>query len=225
KFTEQGEVVLRIGLAPSDLHYASSTLEQAEQVLAFSVADTGIGIPEDKLRLIFEAFQQADGSTARRYGGTGLGLSISREIARTVLDVARSRGFKGVIGLRGDSGLALAHEYRPDAIVLDIALPVLDGWTVLDRLKRHPETRHIPVHILSGSDGRQNALRAGAVAFLQKPATRESLDEAFAGISDFIARGARRLLVIEDDDLQRESIVELVGADGEIEIDTADRKS
>jgi HAMP domain-containing protein/CheY-like chemotaxis protein/GAF domain-containing protein len=313
KFTESGGVMLRIGIAPDDFHYASSTLESAEQVIAFSVADTGIGIPADKLRLIFEAFQQADGSTARRYGGTGLGLSISREtarllggeirvesieglgstftlllpaafpstsvkvdrldadeplaaeaaeldasfgsaldpalllpheveddrddiqpgdrtvliveddpdLARTVLDAARSRGFKGVIGLRGDSGLALAHEYRPDAIVLDIALPVLDGWDVLDRLKRHPETRHIPVHILSGGGGRQDALRAGAVAFLEKPATRESLDHAFAGISDFIARGARRLLVIEDDDLQRESIVDLVGAGGEIEIDTA----
>jgi HAMP domain-containing protein/CheY-like chemotaxis protein/signal transduction histidine kinase len=307
KFTEHGEVVLRIAVAPDDFHYASSSLENAQQVMAFSVVDTGIGIPDDKLRLIFEAFQQADGSTARRYGGTGLGLSISREIAqllggeirveskegagstftlflpaafaptaatvirtdadeplgaeaaalefdpelllpqeveddrediqlgdrvvliveddaelaRTVLEVARQRGFKGVIALRGDSGIALAHEYRPDAIILDIALPVLDGWTVLDRLKRHPDTRHIPVHILSGGDGRQNALRAGAVAFLEKPASREALDAAFAGISEFIARGARRLLVIEDDDLQRESIVELVGADGEIEIDTA----
>src|SRR5207253_5098973 len=82
KFTEQGQVVLRIGIAPDDYHYASSTLESAEQVLAFSVADTGIGVPDDKLRLIFEAFQQADGTTARKYGGTGLGLSIIREIAR-----------------------------------------------------------------------------------------------------------------------------------------------
>jgi HAMP domain-containing protein/signal transduction histidine kinase/DNA-binding response OmpR family regulator len=325
KFTERGRVVLRIGLAPSDLHYAGSKLESAEQVIAFSVADTGIGIPEDKLRLIFEAFQQADGSTARRYGGTGLGLSISREIARllggeirveskegggstftlflpaafpasettiavdsdrptfaelaeldveldlnldgeldreldreldpalllpsevaddrdeiqpgdrtvliveddadlarTVLEVARERGFKCIAGLRGDSGLALAHEYKPDAIILDIALPVLDGWTVLDRLKRHPDTRHIPVHVLSGTEGRQTALRAGAVAFLQKPATKEELDRAFSEISAFIARGARRLLVVEDDELQRESIVELIGAsEGEVEIETA----
>jgi CheY-like chemotaxis protein len=313
KFTEEGSVTLRVGLVPDEYRFASTTLEEAGQVLAFAVSDTGIGIPEDKLRLIFEAFQQADGSTARRYGGTGLGLSISREIARllggeiraesregagstftlflpaafppphapvadedadaptaaeaaeleavlapdldpalllpgeveddrddvqpgdrtvliveddadlarTVLDAARERGFKGIVALRGDSGLALAHELRPDAIVLDIVLPVLNGWTVLDRLKRHPDTRHIPVHVLSGGDGRQHALRAGAVSFVEKPASRETLDDAFSGISEFIARGVRRLLVIEDDELQREAIVRLVGTEEGIEIETA----
>src|SRR4029077_3322844 len=94
--------------------------------------------------------------------------------ARTVLDVARERGFKGVVALRGDSGLALAHEYKPDAIVLDMNLPVMDGWSVLERLKHHPATRHIPVHIVSGiGDGATNALRAGAVAFLEKPIEKE----------------------------------------------------
>src|SRR5262249_17282361 len=82
------------------------------------------------------------------------------ELARTELDVARERGFKGIVALRGDSGLALAHEYKPDAIILDMNLPVMDGWAVLERLKQHPDTRHIPVHIVSASDGRQNALRA-----------------------------------------------------------------
>ena len=90
--------------------------------------------------------------------------------ARTVLEVARERGFKGIVALRGDAGLALAHEYKPDAIVLDMQLPVMDGWAVLDHLKRHPDTRHIPVHVVSGAEnGKQNALRAGAVAFLEKP--------------------------------------------------------
>src|SRR5207245_2864273 len=96
--------------------------------------------------------------------------------AGTVLEVARSRGFKGVIATRGDAGLALAHEFKPDAIVLDIRLPVMDGWTVLDHLKHHPDTRHIPVHIVTGAeDGRQNALRAGAVAFLEKPADKDRI--------------------------------------------------
>ena len=105
--------------------------------------------------------------------------------ARTVLDVARERGFKGIVALRGDAGLALAHEFKPDAIVLDMKLPVMDGWTVLDHLKHHPATRHIPVHIVSGrGDGRANALRAGAVAFLQKPVEKERLDDD--------ARGDRR---------------------------------
>src|SRR5204862_7475859 len=72
--------------------------------------------------------------------------------ARTVLEVARERGFKGIVALRGDAGLALAHEYKPDAIVLDMALPGMDGWAVLDHLKRHPDTRHIPVHVVTGAE-------------------------------------------------------------------------
>src|SRR4051794_5520367 len=77
KFTEQGGVTLRIERTPSDIAFASEVLTKADNVVAFAVSDSGIGIPEDKLRLIFEAFQQADGTTSRKYGGTGLGLSIS----------------------------------------------------------------------------------------------------------------------------------------------------
>jgi CheY-like chemotaxis protein/GAF domain-containing protein/HAMP domain-containing protein len=312
KFTETGSVKLRIGLAEGR-QFASEALSRAEAVLEFAVTDTGVGIPHDKLRLIFEAFQQADGTTSRRYGGTGLGLSISREIARllggeihvestvgegstftlflparfqgieakprdevagdevvvtpgaagnggapagavphepeldpalflpsevrddrdhiqqgdrvvliveddaelarTELDVARERGFKGIVAMRGDSGLALAHEYKPDAIILDMNLPVMDGWAVLERLKQHPETRHIPVHIVSAGDGRQNALRAGAVAFVEKPVSKEGLEETFGAIRTFIDREVKRLLVVEDDDDQRRSVVELIGAD------------
>jgi HAMP domain-containing protein/CheY-like chemotaxis protein/GAF domain-containing protein len=312
KFTETGSVKLRVGLAEGR-QFASGALSRAEAVLELAVKDTGVGIPHDKLRLIFEAFQQADGTTSRRYGGTGLGLSISREIARllggeihvestvgegstftlflparfqagepksrdeaasdevvvtpgaagnggartepvlddpeldpalflpsdvrddrddiqqgdrvvliveddselarTELEVARERGFKGIVALRGDSGLALAHEYKPDAIILDMNLPVMDGWAVLDRLKQHPETRHIPVHIVSSGDGRQNALRAGAVAFVEKPVSKEGLEETFGAIRTFIDREVKRLLVVEDDDDQRRSVVELIGAD------------
>jgi CheY-like chemotaxis protein len=139
--------------------------------------------------------------------------------ARTVLDVARERGFKGVVALRGDAGLALAHDLRPDAIVLDMNLPGLSGGEVLDRLKHHPATRHIPVHIVSvETDGRTDALRAGAVAFLDKPATKESLESAFAEISTFIERGVRNLLVVEDDETQRNAIVELIGVGDDVEI-------
>ena len=320
KFTEQGGVVLRVSQEPEGRQFAGEALAHAAHVVGFSVEDTGVGIAADKLRLIFEAFQQADGTTSRRYGGTGLGLSISREIARllggeihveskpglgstftlylpdryvehppaetgadilravtagltpptvalhsdngdepTVLDaldpalllpsevsddrdsieegdrvvliveddaefartelgIARERGFKGLVALRGDTGLALAREFRPDAIVLDMTLPVLDGWTVLDRLKRHPATRHIPVHIVSGVEEMQPALLAGAAAFLQKPASAEALQEVFSGIETFIKRDVRRLLVVDDDKAQRESIVELVGGDGDVEI-------
>jgi HAMP domain-containing protein/CheY-like chemotaxis protein/signal transduction histidine kinase len=302
KFTDKGSVALRVEVAEGE-RFMSSSLRAAQSVLSFSVVDTGIGISDDKLRLIFEAFQQADGTTNRRYGGTGLGLSISREIARllggeikvksrlgegstftlflpavysppaetrretvqaeavpdltmladlepeldpslllpsevpddseeidegdrvvliveddadfakTVLGVARERGFKGIVALRGDSGLALAREHKPDAIILDMSLPVMDGWTVLENLKRHADTRHIPVHIVSGQNGRQNALKAGAVAFLEKPVDKERLESAFAEISTFIDRGMRHLLVVEDDETQRSTIIELIGDD------------
>ena len=101
------------------------------------------------------------------------------DFARTELEMARERGFKGIVAVRGDEGLALAHEYKPDAIILDMRLPIRSGWDVLDQLKRHPETRHIPVHIVSGgveNGGVQDALRAGAVAVLEKPVEHELLD-------------------------------------------------
>jgi CheY-like chemotaxis protein len=124
------------------------------------------------------------------------------------------------VALRGDAGLALAHEFKPDAIVLDMNLPAMDGWTVLDHLKHHPATRHIPVHIVSGGeeDGKANALRAGAVAFIQKPLEKERLDDLFHEISAFIQRGARSLLVVEDDEDQRTAIVELVGSGDDVEV-------
>ena len=135
--------------------------------------------------------------------------------AKTVLEVARERGFKGIVALRGDVGLALAHEYKPDAIVLDMQLPVMDGWAVLDHLKRHPDTRHIPVHVVTGAEnGKHSALRAGAVAFLEKPVEKSRLDEAFQHISRFLERGVKNLLVVDDEQTQRQSIVELLG-DGE----------
>ena len=99
--------------------------------------------------------------------------------ARTVLDVARERGFKGVVALRGDAGLALAHEFRPDAIVLDMTLPGMDGWTVLDHLKHHPATRHIPVHIVSGGDGRHERAARGRRRVPAEAAREGALDETF----------------------------------------------
>ena len=140
------------------------------------------------------------------------------DLARTELEVARDRGFKGIVAIRGDSGLALAHEFKPDAIILDMKLPVMDGWTVLDRLKHHPETRHIPVHIVSAGDGRQNALKAGAVAFLEKPISKEGLEDTFGEIRSFIDRGLKRLLVVEDDEAQRQAVVELIGSDEDVEV-------
>ncbi|MDC0670703.1 response regulator [Nannocystis radixulma] len=286
KFTDKGKVDLRIETVPD-------RQGRPGEVISFSVTDTGIGIPPHKQRIIFEAFQQADGTTSRRYGGTGLGLSISREIARLlggeivvrsapgagstftllipqtpeavlgtatsvnlhepeggsdgaspvilrddrerivpgdrtlliidddtsfarlILDLAREKGFKGLVALRGDDGLALARDVRPDAITLDLNLPGLDGWTVLDRLKHDPRTRHIPVHLISGTevDARPRALKQGALAFLPKPVSREALAAALADVKGFVERRVRSLLIVEDDAEQREALVDLIGDD------------
>ena len=120
--------------------------------------------------------------------------------ARILLDLARERGFKGLVAQRADRALALAREYQPDAITLDLRLPDVDGWTVLDRLKHDPATRHIPVHIISVEENWQRGLRLGAIDFLTKPVTKESLDEALATLHEFVDRPVKRLLVVEDDE-------------------------
>jgi CheY-like chemotaxis protein/signal transduction histidine kinase/HAMP domain-containing protein len=309
KFTEEGNVVLRIAPAAPDETYHLDSLNRASEVIAFSVSDTGIGIASDKQRIIFEPFQQADGTTTRKYGGTGLGLSISREIARLLggeirvisspgqgstftfylprnyvpagaaiapvrrkpstkpgvreleaawipvetletesmllskesfellddrndiqpddrvlliveddksfatilLDLAREKGFKVLVAPSGTMALALAKKYKPAAITLDIRLPDRDGWTVLDRLKHDSSTSHIPVHIISVEAQRQRALQQGALNHLQKPVTHEDLGRAFDGMRAFADQPFRKLLVVEDDDVQRMSLVELIG--------------
>ncbi|MDZ8237933.1 MAG: HAMP domain-containing protein [Nostoc sp. ChiQUE01a] len=308
KFTEQGEVRLRVAVAQQGWSPDHESLNRAQSVIAFSVTDTGIGIALEKQKVIFEAFQQADGSTSRKYGGTGLGLSISREIARLfggeiklvsqpgqgstftfylpqgaghadtgtqkrgemeriferfsasssfsssprlplptsssppqsplinddrttinlgdrvlliveddlnfariLLDMAQQHGFKVITAQTGTTGLMLAQQFLPSAVLLDIRLPEMDGWTVLDRLKHDSNTRHIPVHIMSVEEGRQRGLQLGAIAYLQKPLTSETISEALGRIKGFVERQVKNLLVVEDDDTQRHSIVELIG--------------
>jgi CheY-like chemotaxis protein len=142
------------------------------------------------------------------------------DLAKTELQLARRRGFKGIVATRGDFAVALAHEYHPDAIILDVKLPVQDGWQVLEHLKRNSETRHIPVHIVSGTvdeQRSQEALRSGAVAVLVKPVGKEQLEDAFASIAEFHER-VRSLLVVDDDEMQRNSISELIGGGDDVEI-------
>ncbi|WP_202413475.1 HAMP domain-containing protein [Duganella sp. CY15W] len=327
KFTTHGQVSLVISLVNSGFTSDHPNLLHADAVLAFGVSDTGVGIASDKLQLIFEAFQQADGSTARKYGGTGLGLSISRELARLlggeirvesvvgsgstftlflpynragfvnydigrqpqvrmplpapqvvytppqaghvlpehdalsnlneldadldeysgsddrglvapgdpsvliiedderfsqiVLGFAREQNFKGIVTMQGDSALSLARDYLPSAILLDLDLPDIDGFTVLDRLKRDPSTRHIPVHVMSSLRERERALRLGAISYLNKPVSKEALQEEFSRIQKFLLGGKRSLLVVDDEPAQRESIVALIG-DADIHIVAVD---
>src|SRR5438874_7065040 len=334
KFTDEGSVELRIETVSERRGLDNDALQRANQVIAFRVSDTGIGIPRQKQKIIFEAFQQADGTTSRKYGGTGLGLSISREItrllggeihvdsepgrgstftiympdrymgpedveagdatqapeprpaaqreaapppaplarspelealvptpaispetiapktveddhehlregdrvlliieddakfARIMIGMARERGFKAVVASRGDTGLALANELQPAAITLDIQLPVVDGWSILDRLKRNPRTRHIPVHVISIVEKSKKSAAMGAFAYLEKPVSKDALEGAFTHIASFVNKRVKKLLLVEDDPVQQQSIADLLrGEDVEIAVVATSRET
>jgi signal transduction histidine kinase/HAMP domain-containing protein/DNA-binding response OmpR family regulator len=315
KFTHRGHVRLRIGTAGAGWRPENEELRRAgTPVISFAVSDTGIGIPAEKQQIIFEAFQQADGSTSRKYGGTGLGLAISRELSRllggelrlvsapgegstftlylpqtyspprspraayrpadtgasarpareaerpgplhggaaeapwplpapeaepdtfenvadddrhhamagdlvllivendlgfakVMLESARQAGFKGLVATTGASGLALACEYRPTLLTLDIHLPDMPGWRILRRLQADARTRHLPVCVISTDDAREQALQAGALRFISKPLqSRDELDRAFAALHQFALRPVRRLLAALPDAAVRQAL-------------------
>lgn len=294
KFTSAGEVKLRI--------------EAEGDMIAIRVSDTGIGMTTEQQTRVFEAFQQADGSTSRKFGGTGLGLTISRELAAhlggrielaseldrgsmftlllpilrpgaptivpalaepaaagqakraggetgsrsrklptsrqeaeikpfveddrvqvksgdkvlliieddptfaaIVLDYGRRKGFKCIVAGDGESGLALAKKFTPDAILLDLKLPGMSGWEALDALKHDSALRHIPVHILSASEETMDVYKRGALGFLSKPVNQEGLEGVFEKIGEFISRNIRTLLIVEDDSALRHSVRQLLG--------------
>ncbi len=341
KFTEKGRVTVRVEPATSGWSIDHPVLSRAGQVIGFYVSDSGIGVPVDKQKIIFEAFQQADTGTARKYGGTGLGLSISREIARLLggelrlvssepgkgsvfafyvplhameqgsggqnaprggpggrsdtsgaypsppaplpqgergenatprenrggnatlrenaekaplpsrergggeggdsvyllddragikpgdhslliieddmrfaeilLHTAHEKGFKGLVATRGGEALKLATEFVPTAITLDLHLPDMDGWVVLEALKRNTHTRHIPVDIISVEDNRARGLRFGAFEYLVKPVTAESIQKALTDVRKFADLEMKDLLVADGDEEHRKNIVALIG--------------
>ncbi len=295
KFTAQGSVAMSMRVVTSGWNVDHPILgHTSSPVVAFTVTDTGIGIAPEKQKLIFEAFQQADAGTSRKYGGTGLGLAISRELAnllggeirlqskpnqgstftlylplayaepserklslgapqshqpvsvpvlsiakideaiqddrefivpgdtvlliveddshyaRILLGIARSKGFKALVANRGQQALALTREFLPAAITLDVFLPDMLGWTVLNNLKLDPRTRHIPVQMLSVEEQRQHGLSHGAFAYLVKPATTSELESAFDKLRTFVEPHTKRLLVIEDNTTERASIIALL---------------
>ena len=138
--------------------------------------------------------------------------------ARIMLQIGREKGFKVIVATRGDIGLTLATKYQPDAITLDIKLPGLDGLTLLDRLKRSPTTRHIPVHVISVDEVSRRGAALGAFAYLEKPVSHEALESAFEQITTFLDRPVRKLLLVEDDDTQRQTMVELVGDGDDVQV-------
>jgi CheY-like chemotaxis protein/HAMP domain-containing protein len=295
KFTAQGGVKLNIYRATSGWSADHPVLNNGS-VVAFAVSDTGVGIPPEKQRIIFEAFQQADASTNRKYGGTGLGLAISRELShllggeiqlrrtpetgstftlylptryvgartisrpvipmamvpalaedqplempieqvaddrlditpgdatlliveddphyvRIIADLAHDKGLRVLVAMRGNDALALAREYQPTAVSLDVFLPDMLGWTVLNQLKQNPETRHIPVQVVTLDEDRQHGLARGAFSFVNKPSTPYDLDAALTRITDFVKPRRKRLLIVEDNPAEQLAIAELLGHD------------
>jgi hypothetical protein len=169
-----------------------SSLADVEQVPAVvqGMDDSGNISPGDKVLLIVED---------------------DPHFARIMLETARDDGFKCLVAARGDSAIALAHKMRPDAITLDIKLPDMDGWQLLDLLKHDPATRHIPVHIITVAGDERRLARLGALASIEKPVTKEAISRALTSIKDCINRKVKKLLIVEDNDVQRDAMVELVG--------------
>jgi HAMP domain-containing protein/CheY-like chemotaxis protein/signal transduction histidine kinase len=294
KFTAQGGVRLTVNAVAGGWSAEHPVLSQAPAVVAFEVSDSGIGIPLEKQKIIFEAFQQADASTSRKYGGTGLGLAISRELAsllggeihlrstpssgstftlylpvkyvgpttpmhaatapavvqraslhaaaervvepipddrmdiepgdnilliveddphyaRILIDLARDKGFKAILAMRGEDALNLAKQYQPTAVSLDVFLPDMLGWNVLSQLKHNSLTRHIPVQMVTLDEDRQHGLARGAFSFVTKPTTREGIADALSKIKEFAQPRRKRLLVVEDNKAEQLSIRELLG--------------
>ena len=276
KFTSEGSITLKV------------SQDESKEKVIFKVIDTGIGIAKDKMRLVFEAFQQADGSTQRKYGGTGLGLSISRELARLLggkitlestegkgsefalvvpvdsekfqdeqpeiqheptvyipettpqperyisdripesidddreniqagdkviliieddtafakilVDFSRKRDYKVLVAVRGDEGIEMAQHFKPLAILLDIQLPIMDGWQVMEALKSNAETKPIPVHIMSSMKFRQESLLRGAVDFINKPFALEQMQEIFKKLENVLTKGSKKVLIVEENE-------------------------
>src|SRR5262249_21822997 len=140
--------------------------------------------------------------------------------ARMLVDLARDKGFKVVVTMRGSEALPLARQYHPTAVSLDVLLPDMPGWTVLSQLKQDPATRHIPVQIVTQDEDRLHGLARGAFAVITKPTTAEGLDSALSQIKDYAARRQKRLLVVADNATERLGIIELLGHD-DIKIATA----
>lgn len=138
-------------------------------------------------------------------------IEDDRNFAKIMRDFGRERGFLCLVAEDGETGLHFADYYKPSAIILDIGLPGIDGWTVMERLKDNPALRHIPVHFMSANDSSLDAMRMGAIGFLSKPVSMEKVEDAFTKLETIISKPVSNLLLIEDDKIQRESIQALIG--------------
>ncbi|MDH1212210.1 response regulator [Pseudomonas chengduensis] len=137
--------------------------------------------------------------------------------ARILFDLAHELGYACLVATCADEGLELARQYRPDAILLDMRLPDGSGLGVLQRLKDDPQTRHIPVHVVSVEDQSEAALHLGAVGYALKPTSRDQLKDVFGRLEAKLNQQVKRVLLVEDDPLQRDSVARLI-SDEDIEI-------
>ena len=141
--------------------------------------------------------------------------------ARVLCDLSRDKGFKVLSAMTGAEALSLAREYNPTAISLDVFLPDMLGWTILNHLKQDPRTRHIPVQMLTLDEDRHHGLSRGAFSFVTKPTSTDELDQALTRIWDYSQPRRKRLLVVEDNPAEQMSIRALLGHK-DIDIDTVD---
>ncbi|MET0463112.1 MAG: response regulator, partial [Chitinophagaceae bacterium] len=321
KFTEKGEVRFRIYESERGWRLSNPNLDNARKVVAFEIQDTGIGISKDKQNIVFEAFQQAEGSTSRKYGGTGLGLSISRGLAdllggsieliseaghgstftlflpvdynpaiiakrekpssllqvseykltegntventlqsvptikvnetkdldamneiindtgddrnnintgdrvvlvieddlrfgKIMIEKAHEMNLKAVIATSFGQVFDLVNKYNPVAITLDVKLPDASGWRILDLFKNDISLRHIPVHLISGEENRLLAMHRGAKSFHLKPLKAEALDHLFSDIASYAQEEQKRLLIVEDNELDSSRIAKILDNNG-----------
>jgi CheY-like chemotaxis protein/signal transduction histidine kinase len=285
KFTDRGEVALRMGRPLPGTQFRRDDMV-AEETVALSVSDTGIGIPPDAQARVFAPFEQVEARSDRRYAGTGLGLAIAREsatllggelqlvsapgegstftcylperlavpveksankatrrshlvprvdddraalgpeemhllvieddpvLAEQLVEIIRARKLKVVVTGSGREGVELAQKRRPLGIILDVKLPDIEGWEVMERLRRGPLTRSIPVHFVSGVDAPERGLAMGAVGYLTKPASRAELSTAIRSLSPAALPGSGRILLVEDSLTEGETIVEVLRNEG-----------
>ncbi|GAB3821036.1 response regulator [Pontibacter rugosus] len=293
KFTDEGgEVELAIYPVRNHLRFNSDRLKEQAEVVAFTVKDNGIGIPKEKQDVVFEAFQQADSSTTRKFGGTGLGLTISKELATllggelqlesepgvgssftlylprtlqqakqdtpnkteaavpqepksssvvqllqrmnpkdkneiTLLIVEDDKGFSDILddfataknfrvlkAYNGTDGLELARQEKPDAILLDIQLPDINGWEVLRQIREDKELRHVNVHVMSAYDNEVTGEFQENQEYLPKPVTLEMLNKAFTSIGGITAGAIENILIVEDNEVENMAVAELLLAHG-----------
>jgi CheY-like chemotaxis protein len=194
----------------------SASAQQLSPTPQATAASTAFAVPASvRARKKAKRASSIEDDRARLVDGARVLLIIEDDesFARVLCDLAHELDFQCLIAASANEGIELALEFRPTAIVLDMHLPDHSGLTVLDRLKRNPATRHIPIQVASVEDHTQAALEMGAAGYMIKPVKRERLSEALARLPRRFTEGVRSVLVVEDDRVQRESICHLLTAD------------